>query len=428
MSNNSSLNDISQGDSSSYVYLDYAAMAPLCEEALSAMLPLLSASKSAPVEAGMNPNSLHVPGRRAFALLEEARQTLASALHSPRPYALHFTSGATESDNAAIVGLARAAREKRRLHGNSQPLSVAVSAIEHDAVLNCADALESDGFKVVRLAVDRQGFIDESAYINFLESVENEVTGSKNNNVASALVSIQAANSEIGSIQNISKLCSCAHEHGALFHTDATQALGKTEVDLSMWDIDAATFSSHKIGGPRGCGVFYVKPNVAFKPSALGGGQEGGYRSGTQDVVSAVGFACAAKVATEVLSSEVARLMQLRDMLYEKLTAFSNISPSVNVEKESTRFLPNIVNVIFNGIENDTLVARYDALGFAVSGGSACSSKNSDVSHVLTSIGLTPDEALGELRVSFGRGSSKEDIDFFLQATPKVINWQSLAT
>ena len=270
-----------------YVYLDYAATAPLCEEAAEAMAPYQVPGR-ANLAVGGNANSLHGPGRAAFAALEEARRSIARDLGARRPDGIVFTSGATEADDAALLGIAQAAADERRRRGAGDFVPhVVVTAVEHDAVLAPAKRLESQGFRVTRLAPNRQGFIEERA----LEAALDADT---------VLVSVQAANSEVGSIQPIADLARVAHDHAALFHTDAVQALGKARVNLQELDVDAASFSAHKVGGPKGVGALYLRARTPFHAYAIGGGQEGGRRSGTQNVAGIVGFAAAVHAATAI--------------------------------------------------------------------------------------------------------------------------------
>lgn len=396
--------------SSEYIYLDYAASAPLCQEALDAMRPHLAVGRAG-VMAGTNPNSLSTPGRNAFKALEGARRDLARALGAARPDEIIFTSGATEADNAAIAGIARALRDERRVRDAAFTGRIVTSSIEHDAVLAAADALRADGFAITRLPCDRDGFVE-------VRALEEALTSD------TVLVSVQMANSEIGSIQPVRQLADCAHEHGALFHTDATQALGKMPIHLGELGVDAASFSAHKIGGPKGIGALYLKARTPFAPVMNGGGQEGGRRSGTQNVCGAVGFAAACAACTSDVEAESERLMALRDKLYRDLPSFEAIQPTVEVEEGSLDYLPNIVNVLVAGLESQTLVLRLDALGFAVSGGSACSSSSLDPSHVLRALGVSADDALTELRISLGRETTHEDVAALLHAIPRVLDWR----
>lgn len=393
-----------------YVYLDYAATAPLSAEAYDSMKKYLEFGRGG-ILTNANPNSLHTPGRNAFEDLESARRSVADSLHAHRPSEIIFTSSATESDNSAIIGIAHAAAEKRRLRkkleGNPH---IVTTSIEHDAVLSAIDALKGDGFDVTYITPNRDGFIEVRAFEDAIS--ENTV-----------LASIQMANSEIGSIQPISEITRIAHENDIYIHSDAVQALGKCPIDLSILDVDAMSFAGHKIGAPRGIGVLYLKNPTPFNAYLIGGGQEAGRRSGTQNTCGAHAFASACEYATSHIEDENARLRLLRDMLYRELSNFEQIQATVDVECGSSDYLPNIVNVIFDGIESQTLILRFDSLGFGISGGSACSSSSLSPSHVLTSMGISMDEALCACRISFGRYTTQDDIDRFLEAVPKVINW-----
>lgn len=393
-----------------YVYLDYAATAPLCEEAAAAMAPYFVPGR-ANLAAGGNANSLHAPGRAAFAALEDARKSIACDLGARRPDEIVFTGGATEADDAALLGIAQAAADERRRRGaGAFAPHVVVTAVEHDAVLAPAKRLEAQGFRVTRLVPDRQGFVEVRA----LEAaLDDDVV----------LVSVQAANSEVGSIQPIAELARVAHAAGALFHTDAVQALGKVPVNLQELDVDAASFSAHKVGGPKGVGALYLRARTPFQAYAIGGGQESGRRSGTQNVAGIVGFAAAVRAACAMQEDEAARLRALRDKLYAQLGAFDAVEATVDVEPGSRDFLPNIVHVLVDGLESETLILRFDMQGFGVSGGSACSSHSLEPSHVLRALGIDADRAHGALRISLGRYTTEADVDAFVAATAKTLAW-----
>ena len=397
---------------SDYVYLDYAATAPMRACAVEAMAPF-AVPGPAGLALGANANSLHAPGRAAFAALEEARASIARDLHASRPSEIVFTSGATEADDAAVLGIARAAADKRRRRCGARAGTphVIVSAIEHDAVLQPAKLLEAEGFRVTRLAPNRRGFVEVRA---LEEAIDDDTV----------LVSVQAANSEVGSIQPVAELARTAHAAGALVHADAVQALGKARVDLGELGVDAASFSAHKIGGPKGVGALYLKARTPFEPQMLGGGQESGRRSGTQNVAGAAGFAAACRAAVEEQEAESARLRALRDRLYDALSAFPVVESTVEVPRGSEDFLPNIVHVLVDGLESETLVLRYDREGFGVSGGSACSSRSLEPSRALRALGVSADRARGALRVSMGRDTSEGDADAFVAATATVLNWK----
>ena len=393
-----------------YVYLDYAATAPLGEEAAAAMAPYFVPGR-ANLAAGGNANSLHAPGRAAFAALEDARKSIARDLGARRPDEIVFTGGATEADDAALLGIAQAAADERRRRGaGAFAPHVVVTAVEHDAVLAPAKRLEAQGFRVTRLVPDRQGFVEVRA----LEAaLDDDVV----------LVSVQAANSEVGSIQPIAELARVAHAAGALFHTDAVQALGKVPVNLQELDVDAASFSAHKVGGPKGVGALYLRARTPFQAYAIGGGQESGRRSGTQNVAGIVGFAAAVRAACAMQEDEAARLRALRDKLYAQLGAFDAVEATVDVEPGSRDFLPNIVHVLVDDLESETLILRFDMQGFGVSGGSACSSHSLEPSHVLRALGIDADRAHGALRISLGRYTTEADVDAFVAATAKTLAW-----
>ena len=353
---------------------------------------------------GGNANSLHASGRAAFSALEDARISLMRDLGARRPDEIVFTSGATEADNAALMGIVSACAFRRKQRGEKNFVPhVITSSIEHDAVLAAVRVLEKRGCEVTVLAPDRQGLVEVSSLTAALR--ENTV-----------LVSIHMVNNEIGSVQPIAELAAAAHAAGALFHTDAVQALGKEPVDLGELNVDAASFSAHKIGGPKGSGVLYLRAGTPFDPFLVGGGQESGRRSGTQNVCAAAGFAAACHAACAMQESEAMRLRGLRDRLYERLGALDYVHPSVKVEQGSGNFAPHVVNVCVDGFESETLILRLDMKGVAVSGGSACSSHSLDPSHVLKAIGISDDRALGSLRISLGRTTGPEDVEAFLTA------------
>ncbi|MBQ9002210.1 MAG: cysteine desulfurase, partial [Eggerthellaceae bacterium] len=341
-----------------YVYLDWAATAPLGEEAAQAMAPYL-APGLANIALGMNANSLHAPGRAAFEAMELARRQIARDLGASRPNEIVFTSGATESDNLAVLGIARAmATERSKRAGKGFVPRVVTTPIEHEAVLEPMRRLAHEGFDVAYAKPDRHGFIAPDALAAALD--ENTV-----------LVSVQMANSEIGSVQPIADLAKLAHEAGALFHTDATQALAKAPVDVGALEVDAASFSAHKICGPKGVGALFVKARTPLQAQMLGGGQEDARRSTTQNVAGIVGFAAASQAAVDQLEVETARQRALRDELYARMTALPGVRATVDVPAGSRDYLPNIVHVLVSGYESETLVLRLDMLGFGVSGGSA---------------------------------------------------------
>jgi len=392
-----------------YTYLDWAATAPLSDAAAQAMEPFLRPGK-ANVAYGLNANSLHAPGRAAFEALENARRQMARDLGCSRPNELVFTSGATEADNMALLGIARALRDERRKRdGAGVRYRVITTEVEHEAVLEPAHELAREGFDVQYAKPGKDGFVTREA----IEALLTDDT---------LLVSVQVANSEIGTIHPLPELVEAAHEHGALFHADATQALGKMPLDLGQLGVDAASFSAHKIGGPKGVGALYLKARTPFRPLLLGGGQEDGRRSTTQNVCGVVGFAAACHEAVTLEERESQRQRGLRDWLYAELRRMPGIRPTIEVPAGSREHLPNIVHALASAYESETLVLRLDRAGFGVSGGSACSSHSLEPSRVLKAIGVSTDEAYGALRVSLGRYTEEEDLRRFMSALSECLS------
>ena len=394
------------------IYLDWAATAPLCNEASDAMAPFMVPGL-ANAALGSNANSLHSEGRAAFAALEQARSDFASCIGA-RSDEVYFTSGATESDNWALYGLVQAELDKRRKEGRpAQEPRILVSSIEHEAVAQAARRLAHEGISVDWVSPDASGRVP----LNAVEAMLGPNT---------LVASIMLANNEVGSIQPVSRIAELAHANGALMHTDAAQALGKLPLDCHALGVDAASFSGHKVCGPKGVGALFVRNKVAIAPYLSGGGQEHGLRSGTQNVAGIVGMAAAAKAICHdpaILEEESSRQRALRDELYSGLLSFEGVHASVPCESGSRDYLCNVVNVCVDGFESETLILRFDMLGFAVSGGSACSSGSLEPSHVLMQLGLPRDRALGALRISIGRYTRPGDVKEFLDAFEKVVTW-----
>ncbi len=393
------------------IYLDWAATAPLSSAACEAMKPFLVSGVSSFEAGGANANSLYRVGRDAFRALEKARKEVAVSIGAKRPFEVVFTSGATEADNAALFGIVDALMlNAEHNHGTDCDCvpEVVISSIEHDAVLQAARVLNQWGAYVHMVKPDSSGHISPAA----LDKVMNEHT---------ILVSVMAVNNEIGSVMDVVSLAKVAHSYGALFHSDATQALGKIPLDVCAWGVDALSISSHKIGGPKGVGALYLKEKTPFSAQIVGGGQESARRSGTQNVMGAVGFAAACTAARQHLKEESARLIKLRDYCYKGLLETGKAQPVVRVEPNDTTYASHIVSVLVPGFESETLILRFDNEGICLSGGSACSSHSLDPSHVLRELNIEKDKALSALRVSFGQDTTKEDIDIFLETFKRIV-------
>ncbi|MGI6230808.1 MAG: cysteine desulfurase family protein [Tractidigestivibacter sp.] len=375
-----------------FIYLDYAASAPAREESLAAE----RAYEQSPI-AGANPNSLHSLGREAARQLDGARRDLARLVGGRfRPSDVIFTSGGTESNNLALIGLAEGARGRDRKRRR-----IVVSAIEHDSVLDLTGVLHDLGFDVTPVSPDRDGRVSASALEHALGP---DV----------ALVSIMSANNETGVVQPVAELARASHKAGAVFHTDAVQAFGRIPLDVA--DADAVSIAAHKIGGPVGIGALLVRGRVPLRPLSYGGGQEAGRRAGTQDVRGALAFAAAAKASCADLAQTRALVAGRANRLYQRICApGTGIVPTTSAVVDEGR-LPGMVSVMAQGVDSESLVLGLDDAGFEVSAGSACSSASLDASHVLTAMGIPRTLALGSLRISFDERVSQESLDAFADA------------
>ena len=396
------------------VYLDWAATAPLSVEAHDAMLPYLAPGMVGIEQGSGNANSLHSAGRDAFKALEAARRDIARSLDA-RGDEIVFTSGATEADNTALIGIVEGTLRKRGLDlaalckEETLTPSVVVSAIEHDAVLQAADLLVHRGIEVVYVKPDRCGHITPQALQDVLNGLDDPV-----------LVSIMALNNETGAVMDIPSLATIAHGAGVLFHTDATQALGKIPLSVKQWGIDALSLSSHKVGGPKGVGALYLKARTPFLAQMVGGGQESNRRSGTQNIAGAVGFAAALRAAVDNLEMNASTMERLRDRLFTGLCALPGVEALV--DQTSGDYAPHIVTVSCPGFESETLILQLDKRGICVSGGSACASHSLDPSHVLSAMGIDRDKALSMLRFSLGPDTTEAEIAFCIDEVREVLN------
>lgn len=344
-----------------------------------------------------NASSLHSFGREAYEGIEKARKQVAELIGASQNEII-FTSGGTESDNMAIKGIAYKYRERGK--------HIITSQIEHPAVLETCNFLESMGFKVTYLPVDKYGLID-------IESLTKYITKD------TILITIMHANNEIGTIEPVREIGEIAHEMGAIFHTDAVQTVGKIPIDVEKLNIDLLTLSGHKIYGPKGVGALYKKDGVQIQPLIHGGGHERGLRSGTENVPGIVGLGKAAELSKNRLTDDSAKLTVLRDKFINRV--LSEIEESF-LNGHPTKRLPNNAHFRFSGIEGESLILSLDDKGIAASTGSACSSKKLTPSHVLMAIGLNEIQAHGSLRISLGRNNTEEDVEYACDSLIEVVN------
>jgi cysteine desulfurase len=381
------------------IYFDYAAATPLDPRVISAMQPYLDGCFG-------NPSSLHSAGRSAKTAIDDARDAIAKALNS-RASEIVFTSGGTESDNLAILGVAR---KDKTLHNH-----IITSTIEHHAVLNPIEQLvKNEGFSADYVKVDREGVINPADIVSKL-------------NAKTCLVSIMYANNEIGTIQPIAEIGKAIADwkkkngrradEPPYFHTDACQAAGALSLDIKALGVDLLTLNGSKICGPKGAGVLFIANGVKIEPIVFGGGQEWRLRSGTENVPAIVGLAEALKIAATEKEKENARLTLLRDKLIAGLLKI----PKTFLNGHASKRLPNNVNVTILDIEGEAMVLYLDDQGFCVSTGSACTSANLEPSHVIRALGLPYEAAHGSLRITLGRFTKEEEIDAFLVALPPIV-------
>ncbi len=371
------------------VYMDHAATTPLDSRVVEAMEPFYS------IKYG-NPSSLHTAGQEAREAVEEARSKVAKLLNADSGNII-FTSGGTEANNLALKGIAFANRKKGR--------HIITSKIEHHAILEPCEWLEKQGYEVTYLPVDEYGRVSSGN----LESALREDT---------ILVSIMHANNEIGTIEPIEKLGGIAREQGVLFHTDAVQSYGKIPVDVQAMNVDLLSMSAHKLYGPKGVGALYVRKGVRMQPLFHGGGHEFRKRSGTENVPGIIGFGRATEIAGAEMTQETEKLSSLRDRFIKGALKIENS----RLNGHPTKRLPNNANCIFLFIEGESLILELDFHGISANTGSACSSKSLEPSHVLSAIGLKPEETHGSLRLTLGKQNTKEEVDYVLEVLPKVID------
>ncbi|MBS7623015.1 cysteine desulfurase NifS [Candidatus Bathyarchaeota archaeon] len=371
------------------VYVDNAATTQVDPEVIKAIIPYMEDRYG-------NASSIHSFGREAYDGLEKARKQVAELVNAS-PREILFTSGGTESDNLAIKGVAYRHREKGK--------HIITSSIEHPAVLETCRALQSQGFEVTYLPVDNEGIVK-------MESLESSITEE------TILVTVMHANNEIGTIEPIQEIGQIAHEHGAIFHTDAVQTAGKIQIDLKKLDVDLLSISAHKFYGPKGVGALYKKEGIVIDPIISGGGHEKGLRSGTENVAGIVGIGKAAELARLRMQEDSKNLTHMRDRIISRV--LSEIEESY-LNGSPDKRLPNNAHFRFSGVEGESLLLSLDEKGIAASTGSACSSKKLTPSHVLMAIGLDEVQAHGSLRLSLGRRNTIDDVEFVCDTLVEVV-------
>ena len=371
------------------IYLDYAATTPMRSEVLEAMQPYLT-------EVFGNPSSIYSYGHEAKAGVDKARTAVASLLGA-REEEIVFTGGGTEADNFAIKGIGFANRSK----GNH----IITSSIEHHAVLETCQFMETQGFAVTYLQVDKYGMVDP-------DDVKNAITPE------TILITIMHANNEIGTIQPISEIGRIAREAGVYFHTDAVQTAGHVPSDVNELNVDMLSTSAHKLYGPKGVGALYLRKGTRIIPLIHGGEQENNRRASTENVAGIVGFGKAAELAKLELKVESTRIAAMRDRLVNSLE--KNID-EIQLNGHRTRRLPNNINLTVAYTEGESIVLNLDLKGICASTGSACTSSSLEPSHVLVAIGLPQEIAYSSFRMTLGKWNTDEDIDRVIQVLPEVI-------
>jgi cysteine desulfurase len=376
------------------IYLDYSATTPTRIEVITLIQSVLAQQWG-------NPSSLHEWGQRAATVMETARLQVASLINAPEPESIVFTSGGTEADNLAIMGVARL---------YSQPQHIIISSVEHSAITEPARMLELWGWQVTRLEVDAKGQVNP----------EDLKAAIKENTV---LISIVYGQSEVGTVQPIAQLSQIAREKGVLFHTDAVQAAGRLPIDLQAMPVDLLSLSSHKIYGAQGAGALYIRPGVEIVPLVLGGGQEARLRSGTQAVAMIAGFGLAASLAAEEITFEAPRLVKLRDSLFSQLLDIPGLMPTGDLLHR----LPHHVSVCIETgdkekINGRNLVRQMNLAGIGISAGSACSSGKISPSPILLAMGYSEKAAVAGIRMTLGKDTTQQDIDWTAIVLKQILN------
>ena len=373
------------------IYLDNAATTPCRPEVVEAMLPYFS-------EKFGNPSAIYQLGQETQDAIQKAREDVAGVINAARPTEVFFTSGGSESDNWAIKGVMSAYKDKKGKH-------LITTKIEHHAILHTCEYLEKLGFEVTYLPVDKYGLVDPA---QFEAAIRPDTV----------MASIMFANNEIGTIEPIKELAAIAHKHKVIFHTDAVQAFCHEKIDVQDLDVDLLSASGHKFYGPKGVGMLYVKRGVRIDNLIHGGGQERGKRATTENTAGIIGFAKAAVLAEAEREAEHERQAKLRDHAIERIT---KEIPHCFLNGHPTKRLANNVNISFEFIEGEGMLLRLGAKGICASSGSACTSGSLDPSHVLLAIGLPHEKAHGSLRITLGRYTTLEDIDYMVDVLVPAI-------
>jgi cysteine desulfurase len=374
------------------VYLDYGATTPVDKEVLEEILPYFDRYYG-------NASSIHSYGKEAFDAVEKAREQVAGLIDCNADEII-FTSGGTESDNLAIKGVAYINKDKRKKKENH----IITSAIEHPAVLETCRHLEKQGFNVKYLPVDRYGIINS-------EDLEDAISEN------TFLVTIMFANNEIGTIEPIEELGKITKKHNVLFHTDAVQAVTKVPIDVEKLNIDLLSVSAHKIYGPKGIGALYVKKGMKLEPIAHGGGHEKGMRSSTHNTPGIVGLGKACEIGKKRMKQDTTYMKFLRDLLIKNVLEIEESYLNGHPEKR----LVNNAHFRFTAVEGESLNLMLDDKGIAAATGSACASKKLQASHVLLAIGLKPEEAHGSIRLTLGKYTTKEEIEYVSDTLPGIV-------
>jgi cysteine desulfurase len=372
------------------IYLDHAATTPLDPRVSEAMYPFYT-------QLFGNPSSIHFYGRQARDAVDRARSQVAAALHAD-PSRIIFTSGGTEADNLAIMGVAVWCKKQGKNH-------IITSQIEHQAVLETCRHLEKNGFHVTYLPVDSQGVVD-------LDALRQAITPQ------TALVSIMYGNNEVGTIQPIQQITEIAHAFGVLVHTDAVQAFGSEDLDLTKLPVDLLTISAHKVNGPKGVGALYLAKGVPIEPLLFGGSQEKRRRPGTENVPGIVGFGKAAEIIVAERAKQQTKMWELRRVFLEELSK-RDVAFVLNGHPKQT--LPHICNISFLGFDTETLLINLDLEEIACSSGSACTSGSLTVSHVLQAMHLPEERTRSAIRFSFGKGNTEEELKLAATRVAQII-------